>query len=37
MNGYDLNFVGMEDSPALVVADYTTTPFDNADFTVTVS
>ena len=37
MNGYDLNFVGMEDSPALMVADYTTVPFDNADFTVTVS
>jgi len=37
MNGYDLTFVGMEDSPALVVADYTTTPFDNADFTVTIS
>ena len=37
MNGYDLTFVGMEDSPALVVADYTTDPFDNAAFTVTVS
>lgn len=37
MNGYDLNFVGMEDSPALVVDDYTTEPFDNASFTVTVT
>lgn len=37
MNGYDLNFVGLEDSPALVVDDYTTTPFDNAAFTVTVT
>lgn len=37
MNGYDLTFVGMEDSPALTVADYTTTPFDNGGFTVTVT
>ncbi len=37
MNGYDLTFVGMEDSPAATVADYTTVPFDNAAFTVTVT
>ena len=32
MNGYDLTFVGMEDSPSATVADYTTTPFDNTAF-----
>jgi hypothetical protein len=37
MNGYDLTFVGMEDSPALVVADYTNIPFDNGGFTVNVA
>ncbi len=37
MNCYDWTCVGMEDSPALVVADYTTTPFDNSAFTVTIS
>jgi len=37
MNGYDLTFNGMESNGALLVAAYTTDPFDNTDFTVTVS
>ena len=31
-NGYTLTFDGMEADPFPMVADYTTTPFDNADF-----
>lgn len=37
MAGYDLTFTGQESFPALEVADYTTVPFDNSAFTVTVS
>ncbi len=37
MNGYELTFAGMEDEPAVAVADYTTTPFDNTAFTVSVT
>ena len=37
MNGYDLTFTGAESEPALYVEAYTTTPFDNAAFTVTVA
>ena len=33
-NGYTLNFDGMEALPMAMVADYTTTPFDNAAFTI---
>ncbi len=32
MNGYSLTFAGMERFPASVVADYTSTPFDNTAF-----
>ena len=32
-NGYTLTFDGMEPIPFAMLADYTTTPFDNADFT----
>ncbi len=34
MNGYNLTFTGAESEPCLLVADYTTSPFDNAAFTV---
>ena len=37
MSGYDLNFVGMESIPCLFVNAYTSVPFDNSDFTVTVT
>lgn len=37
MNGYDLTFVGMESNPKLFVNAYTSVPFDNGDFTVTVT
>ena len=37
MNGYDLTFTGAESAPCLLVADYTSTPFDNAAFTVTIT
>lgn len=37
MAGYDLTFTGQESFPASIVADYTSTPFDNSAFTVTVS
>jgi len=33
MNGYDWTFDGMERDAMVTVADYTTTPLDNADFT----
>ena len=33
-SGYTLNFDGMEQLPFPMVADYTTTPFDNAAFTM---
>lgn len=33
-NGYNLTFDGMEQEPFPVVADYTSTPFDNAAFTI---
>jgi hypothetical protein len=36
LNGYDLTFTGAESAPALLVESYTTTPFDNTGFTVTV-
>ena len=36
LNGYDLTFTGSEPSPMQFVADYTTTPFDNSTFTVTL-
>ena len=36
MNGYDYTFSGQEPDPMVFVADYTTTPFDNAAFTVTL-
>tara|TARA_R100000655_G_scaffold10081_1_gene24595 strand:+ start:200 stop:751 length:552 start_codon:yes stop_codon:yes gene_type:complete len=36
MNGYDLTFTGAESDPVTLVESYTTTPFDNAAFTVTV-
>jgi len=32
MSGYNLTFAGMERFPLSVVADYTSTPFDNAEF-----
>jgi len=32
MNGYNLTFSGMERFPASIVADYTSTPFDNTAF-----
>jgi len=32
MNGYTLTFTGAERFPVSVVADYTSTPFDNSDF-----
>ena len=32
-NGYTLTFDGMEPDPFPMVADYTTTPFDNGAFT----
>jgi|TARA_R110002020_G_scaffold448292_1_gene661024 hypothetical protein len=32
-NGYEWTFDGMEEDPMSMVADYTTTPFDNAGFT----
>ncbi len=37
MNGYDLTFTGAESEPCLLVQSYTTAPFDNAGFTVTVT
>lgn len=37
MNGYELTFSGAEAEPMLLVADYTTSPFDNTGFTVTVT
>ena len=37
MNGYNLTFTGAESEPCLLVQSYTTTPFDNAGFTVTVT
>ena len=37
MSGYDLTFDGMEFDPMAIVADYSSVPFDNTDFTVTVS
>ena len=33
MNGYDWTFDGMERDAMVTVADYTTTPLDNASFT----
>jgi hypothetical protein len=33
-NGYSWTFDGMEEDPMAVVADYTTTPFDNSAFTI---
>tara|TARA_A100001201_G_scaffold78603_2_gene70441 strand:+ start:1355 stop:1951 length:597 start_codon:yes stop_codon:yes gene_type:complete len=33
-NGYSWTFDGMEEDPMSVVADYTTTPFDNSAFTI---
>lgn len=36
MNGYDLTFEGQEPEPCKEVQDYTTAPFDNSGFTVTV-
>ena len=36
LNGYDLTFTGAESAPAFLVESYTTTPFDNTGFTVTV-
>jgi len=33
-NGYTLTFDGMEPEPFSMVADYTTTPFDNTAFTI---
>jgi hypothetical protein len=33
-NGYSWTFDGMEEEPMSVVADYTTTPFDNTAFTI---
>lgn len=32
MSGYNLTFAGMERFPVSVVADYTSTPFDNSEF-----
>jgi len=32
-NGYTLTFDGMEETPAAIVAPYSTNPFDNTDFT----
>ena len=37
MSGYDFSFDGMEHEPMSLVADYSAIPFDNADFSVTVS
>mgnify|MGYP003664635408 FL=1 len=37
MSGYDFTMDGMEADPMVLVAPYSTVPFDNADFTVTVS
>ena len=37
MNGYNLTFTGAEQEPCLFVQAYTTTPFDNAGFTVTIT
>ena len=37
MNGYNLTFTGAESEPCLLVADHTSTPFDNAAFTVTIT
>jgi len=37
MNGYDWSFDGQEPYPLSIVADYTTDPFDNGSFTVTVA
>ncbi len=34
LNGYDWTLEGQEFAPMQTVADYTTTPFDNADFTM---
>ena len=36
MNGYDYTFTGQEPDPMFFVEDYTTDPFDNAGFTVTL-
>ena len=33
-NGYSWTFDGMEEAPMATVADYTTNPFDNSDFTI---
>ena len=37
MNGYNLTFTGAEAEPCLFVQAFTTTPFDNAGFTVTIT
>ena len=37
MSGYDFTLDGMEIDPMVLVAPYTTVPFDNTDFTATVS
>jgi len=37
MSGYDFTLDGQEVDPMVLVAPYSTVPFDNADFTVTVS
>jgi hypothetical protein len=37
MSGYDFTFDGMEIDPMSIVEPYSTVPFDNAGFTVTVS
>lgn len=36
MSGSDLTFSGQESYPASIVADYSTSPFDNTAFTVTI-
>ena len=36
MNGYEYTFTGQEPEPMFFVEDYTTSPFDNAGFTVTL-
>ena len=37
MSGYDFTFDGQEFDPMAIVAPYSSVPFDNSDFTVTVS
>ena len=34
MSGYDWNFESQEPNPMQLVADYTSTPFDNSAFTI---